>query len=66
MRDEPDADAMPAASPRRQVRLERVAFTVRPRDNRSAAEVKIAVLRVAERKAAGFRAERDDRSSSRA
>jgi len=48
MRDEPDADAMPAASPRRQVGQGAVVFTVRLRDNRSAAaEVKIGIPRVA-------------------
>jgi hypothetical protein len=60
MRDEPDADAMPAANPRGQVRLFTMTFAVRPRDNRSAAEAKINVLRIAERPAAGPWPKRED------
>ena len=62
MRDEP---AMPAASPRGQVRLFTMAFAVRRFDNRISTEAEI-TLGVAERPVAGFRVKRDNRSSSRA
>jgi len=60
MRDEPDADAMPAASPRRQVRRGAVTSAVRRLSRRIAAEAKIRVLKIAERPAASFRGERAD------
>jgi len=65
MRDEPDADAMPAARPRRQVRLFMMAFAVRRFYNRISTEAEI-TLGVAERPVAGFRVKCDDRSGSRA
>ena len=52
MHDEPDANAMPAASPRRQIGQGAVVLAVGRRDNRSAAEMEITVPRVTERPAA--------------
>src|SRR5215831_17993955 len=64
MRDEPDAGA---GSPRRQVRLFTMAFTVRrPHSRRAAAEAKTNVLRIADRKVAAFYVKRGDRRCSRA
>ena len=58
--DEPDADAMSAASPRRHIGHGAVMFTVGPLGNWIAAEVKIRVPRVAARPAAGLWSERVD------
>ena len=62
--DEPDADAMPAASWRRHVSHGAVVFTVRPLSNWIAAEAKIRAPRIATRPAAGPWGKRDDLFSS--
>jgi len=58
--NEPDADAMPAASPRRQVRHGTMAVAVRRFNNRIATEAEITVPEVAERPTAGVGAECED------
>ena len=60
MSDEPDAGAMPAASQRRHVGHGAVMFAVGPLGNRTAAEVKIRVPRIAARPAADLWGERAD------
>ena len=60
MSDAPDAGAMPAASQRRRVGHGAVMFAVGPPGNRTAAEVKIRVRRIAARPAASPRGERAD------
>ena len=60
MRDEPDVDAMPAASSRGQVRHGTMAFAVRRFNNRITTEAEITVPGVAERPVADFWGERDD------
>jgi hypothetical protein len=60
MRDEPEAGAMPAASPRRHVGHRAVVFAVRPPGNRTAAEAKTWETRIAARPAAGLWGERAD------
>src|SRR6516165_5532689 len=65
MRDEPDANAMPAASSQRQVGRGVVACTVGPRDDRSTTEAKIVIPRVAVRPTAGVGGERAELFGSR-
>ena len=60
MRDGSNAEAMPAAGPRRQVGQGAVVFAVRPRDNCTAAEAKISVPGVVERPMAGPRNKREE------
>src|SRR5262249_1800279 len=53
MRNEPNADAMPVASPRRQVGHDTMAFTIGRRDHWIAAEAEVGVPRIAARPATG-------------